>query len=78
MKNDYKLSFTSASLLQNETIKVAEIFYQKQDWQITKDIILKENVLQRKKEGTIIRELREMKHRLNELTPVQMEFLLKY
>jgi len=76
MKIDYKLSFTSASLLLNDSIKVAEIYYHKKNWQATKEIILKENILQRKKEGTIVRELQEIRHRLSALTERQLELLL--
>lgn len=76
MIKDYKLSFTSASLLINDSIKVAEIFSQKKQWPLTKEIILKENILQRKKEGTIIRELQEIRHRLSALTEKQIRLLL--
>lgn len=76
MIKDYKLSFTSASLLVNDSIKVAEIFSETNDWPATKEIILKDNVLQRKKEGTIIRELQEIRHRLNTLTKKQLHLLL--
>ena len=76
MVKDYKLSFTSASLLANDSIKVAEIYSENNDWPTTKEIILKENILQRKKEGTIVRELQELRHRLNSLTQKQLQLLL--
>lgn len=76
MNKDYKLSFTSASLLVNDSLKVAEIYYDKKKWQVTKEIILRENILQRKKEGTIVRELQEIRHRLRALTKKQLELLL--
>lgn len=76
MDRDYKLSFTSASLLLNDSIKVADIYYHKRKWPITKEIILKENILQRKKEGTIVRELQEIRHRISALTDKQLDLLL--
>jgi hypothetical protein len=76
MPLDYKLSFTSASLLTNDSLKVAKIYHQQKKWSATKAIILKENILQRKKEGTIIREFQEIRHRLSVLTDTQMELLL--
>lgn len=76
MKLDYKLSFTSASLLINDSIKVAEIFNEVKDWKKTKETILKQNILQRKKEGTVIRELQELRHRISTLTSKQLELLL--
>lgn len=76
MKLDYKLSFTSASLLINDSIKVAEIFNEVKDWEKTKETILKQNTLQRKKEGTVIRELQELRHRISSLTSKQLELLL--
>jgi hypothetical protein len=76
MVGDYKLSFTSASLLTNDSLKVAKIYYQQKKWPATKTIILKENILQRKKEGTIVRELQEIRHRLSILTERQFELLL--
>jgi len=76
MVEDYKLSFTSASLLVNDSIKVAELYSETNDWANTKEIILKENILQRKKECTIVRELQEIRHRLNTLTKKQLHLLL--
>jgi hypothetical protein len=76
MTKDYKLSFTSASLLVNDSIKVAEIYSEYNDWPTTKEIILKENILQRKKEGTVVRELQELRHRLNSLTQKELQLLL--
>lgn len=76
MTKDYKLSFTSASLLINDSIKVAEIYSETNDWAKTKEVILKENILQRKKDSTVIRELQEIRYRLNNLTNKQLHLLL--
>lgn len=77
MSKDYKLSFTSNSLNLEETIRIAEIYAKNRDWELTKEIVLKENILKRKKEQTVVRELREIRHRLNNLTEKQLELLLQ-
>ncbi len=42
----YRLSFTSASLSLLESIKVAEVFLNCKDWNLTKEILLENNILQ--------------------------------
>lgn len=77
IENKYRLSFTSNSLNIEESVRIAELYYQQQDWEQIKSKVLSENILQRKKESTIDRELREIKHRLSTLTENQLKLLVK-
>lgn len=75
---EYKLSFTSNSLNFEETLKILEIYTaQKKNWNVTQDLVVSKNILQRKKEKTITREFREIKLRLNNLTDAQLSLLLE-
>jgi hypothetical protein len=72
----YAFSFTAASSLINETIVVAERFFQTNDWDETYQSILKENLLNKVKKETIRREFREIKKRLDLLTHPQLQLLI--
>lgn len=74
--NTYVFSFTAASALINETIVIAERFYQTNNWDMTYQSILKENLLNKVKEVTIKREFREIKKRLDMLTQPQLQLLI--
>lgn len=76
MNSEYKLSFTSASLFLNETIRIAELYWEDKNWNTTKDTLLRENTLQRKKDATTIRQFQEIRHRLKSLTDGQLELLI--
>lgn len=76
-KSTYRLSFTSNSLNIEESIRIAELFQTHKDWDVVKKIVLSENTLQRKKEATIIREFREIMHRISNLTDKQIELLAR-
>lgn len=73
----YKLSFTSTALGLTESINVAEVYLGCHDWDMTKEIIKKENTLQSR---TITRNTRvawEIIHRLSLLTNDQLEILVE-
>lgn len=73
----YKLSFTSTALGLTESINVAEVYLGCHDWDMTKEIIKKENTLQSR---TITRNTRvawEIIHRLSLLTNNQLELLIE-
>jgi hypothetical protein len=75
--NRYKLSFTATALGLTESIKVAEIYSGCHDWEMTKDIIKKENTFQSR---TLTRNTRvtwEIIKRLSLLTEDQLELLLE-
>ncbi|MCB9053315.1 MAG: DUF1819 family protein [Lewinellaceae bacterium] len=73
----YRLSFTGASLMLNESLKIAEAYHQLGNWDAVRQQALKDNVLQKGKEATIKREFRELKKRLEKLTGQQLEMLIE-
>lgn len=66
--NTYRLSFTTGSLLINESIKVAQIYLERGNWDDTKEYVLKNNILQKKSSASQIRQFREIRHRISTLT----------
>ena len=76
MDKNYKLSFTSNSLHLEETVKIAEAYNKSRDWNIVQEIVINENILQKEKSSTAIREFREIKDRLSCLTDAQLELLM--
>ena len=73
----YKLSFTSTALGLTESINVAEVYLSCHDWDITKEIIKKENTLQSRTITRNTRVAREIIHRLSLLTNDQLELLVE-
>jgi len=72
----YKLSFTSTALGLTESINTAEIYLGCHDWEVTKDIIKKENTLQSRTLTRNQRVVWEIIHRLSLLTNDQLELLV--
>ncbi|MCC5907041.1 MAG: DUF1819 family protein [Balneolaceae bacterium] len=66
----YRFSFTGASAMISEFIKIAELVHQGKSIDE-----LNEKLLGREKVETNRREFRELKHRINSLTPLQIEIL---
>lgn len=73
----YKLSFTATALGLTESINVAEVYLGCHDWELTKDIINKENTLQSRTLTRNKRVSREIIHRLSPLTTDQLELLVE-
>jgi len=72
----YKLSFTAASLLLTESIKVAEVYVAFPDWEQARDVIFQENILQSRTESRTKRIFYEAKQRLATLTDEQLDTLV--
>jgi len=73
-KSTYLLSYTSASLLTNESEITANLYLQIQDWDKVKENIVEDNALQKGAISTRKREFIELKKRLETLTPQQLGF----
>lgn len=71
------MSFTSGALLYGESIIVAEMYGQEQDWDRTRMRILSQNLLQMRTENASKRIWREVSSRLKQLTPPQMTLLIQ-
>lgn len=72
----YRLSFTGASAVIELTRKVAEHYLITNDWQKTKEIILRDNLLLKRKANTLDRELREIIHRLKTLSDEEIDLIV--
>lgn len=73
----YRLSFIGASLLLNESVKVAEQYAQLQDWQAVEEVVFTKNLLQKNKRATAKRELQELRLRIDFLAPAQLDYFLQ-
>ncbi|MFH0992515.1 MAG: DUF1819 family protein [bacterium] len=71
----YSFAFVGANALISETITVGEVFVETGDWQKTYATVRKNNLLHKIKEGTLVREFREIRKRLSMLTPAQLQLL---
>lgn len=60
----------------NESIKIAQAFEQLGSWEAVQHEILEQDILQKGKTATIRRTFRELKKRLEQLTPDQLDYLL--
>jgi hypothetical protein len=76
-KNNYKLSFTAASLSIRESINIAEIYLTCRDWSQTKDIVKNNNLLQSRTNSRTVRVTREIIQRLSLLSGEQLELLVE-
>lgn len=68
MGKDYILSFTAASLMVNETRKIAQLYFNEGDWERVKSIVLEKNIIQKNTKRSIIRQFNELRKRLKSLT----------
>lgn len=67
-KIKYRLSFTAGSLLMNETISVAKIYLQNQDWKLTREIAISENITNSRTTNAARRFVSEIIIRLSSLS----------
>ncbi len=72
---DYKFSFTAASALVNETITIARVQLQLNDWNKTKVEVLENNLMQKAKASSAKRQYVEIEKRLKLLNNEQLDLL---
>ena len=72
----YAFSFTAASALLPETLAMAEEYLRLGDWEAVKQSLERSNTLHKVKKATFTREFSEVRKRLSELTPEQMDLLV--
>ena len=75
-KNDYSMSFTAASLLPVESLALAGAYTVNRDWEETKQIALRENLIQKQSATSIKRQVPELIKRLKNLNDAQIETFL--
>jgi len=75
-KSGYNMSFTSGGLLFNESLRVAEVYLEKKDWNLVRDKVLKNNTLQTRTESSLKVITRNVISRLRLLTADQLKLLI--
>lgn len=73
----YKMSFSTGGLFLKESVRLAELFIQLQDWNLVKAKVLEENILQTRKQSTTKRIYWEITNRLKILDTTEMELFLQ-
>lgn len=71
----YRLSFSGAALQVEESIKIAQLYADTQDWEAVQEAVVGENALQKNQLKTTVRSFYEVRTRLKEMTPLQLERL---
>jgi hypothetical protein len=72
----YSMSFTTGTLFHQESVKIAELFLDTQDWKSVREIVLSENLLQARTLNTLKRVYREISSRLKKLHLDELDLLL--
>ncbi|MEM7133187.1 MAG: DUF1819 family protein [Chloroflexota bacterium] len=72
----YSLSFTTGALLYHESITVAELYAELEDWDAVRQVVISENRLQMRTLNASKRIYREITSRLKTLTRGQLALLL--
>lgn len=72
----YKFSYTAASFMLNETVKIASLFLELNDWDKVQRMVITNNILQKKTVASMIRMFKELKLRLELLSKQELEILV--
>ena len=72
---DYSLSLTAASLMSFETEQVALLFLQHKDWEVVKNLVVDDNIMQKGTISTRKREFAEIKKRLKNISDDDLRFI---
>lgn len=72
----YSLSFTSATLLHQESVLVAELYLHMGDWNEVRDQVMSKNLLQSRTINTLKRLCQEIISRLKTCVPEELELLV--
>lgn len=73
----YILSFTAGGLFYQESVKLAELFFDMKDWAMVRTYVLNENVLQARTASASERICREIISRMRLLTDGEMSILIE-
>ena len=71
----YSMSFTTATLLYRESITLADLYAQQEDWRVVRGEVVEDNLLQMRTENASKRICREGISRLRQLTPDQLDIV---
>ena len=76
MNQKYSMSFTAGSLLQRESILLAQAYLELKDWQLVKDHSIQTNILQARTISSLKRISVELINRLTNLRDSEIELLV--
>lgn len=77
VEQPYILSFTAASVLREESRRLAELFSELADWQAVRERAIAQNLLQARKASSSTRVCRELVFRLRELGAAEFSLFLE-
>ena len=78
MSNDkYSMSFTTGGLFRRESVDFSALYLDLGDWNLVRDKVIAENLLQTRTLSTLNRICREVVSRLTLLTQSELEFLVE-
>ena len=72
----YSMSFTTGTLFHQESVNLAKLFLEFQDWNLVRSIVLSKNLLQSRTVNTSKRVCREVCSRLKTLSNAQLDLLV--
>lgn len=75
--NRYSMSFTTGGLFHRESVKLATLYLELDDWYSVRDKVIAENLLQARTLNTLKRVCREVVSRLRTLSQGELEFLVE-
>jgi len=73
----YNMSFTAGSLLQQESIRIAELYLETDNWKKTQKQVIENNILQSRTVATLKRVCAELCSRLQYLNIDELQILIK-
>lgn len=75
--NRYTMAFTTGGLFCRESVRLAELFLDRSDWNAVRDQVIAENLLQARTVKTLKHICREVLLRLKTLSRSELEFLVE-
>ncbi len=75
IKDSYSMSFTSGALLYQESLTVAQLYAEMDDWDAVRDRVLDDNLLRMRTTNSSKRIFQEVASRLKCLTPAELTLL---
>jgi len=76
-RDRYSMSFTTGALFHQESVKLAVLFLELNDWNLVRDKVLSDNLLQARTLNTLKRICREIISRLKTLDPREIDLLIQ-
>lgn len=76
-KDRYIMSFTTGGLFHRESVQITKLYLELGDWNVVRDKVISENLLQARTLGTLKRSSREIISRLRTLSAGELDFLVE-